>query len=366
MRQLVKIVAFSTLTFLSTYTTPSSACTGIMLKNADGTFVHGRTLEFALKIDTEVTFIPRNYSFTGNTPLGKGKTWKAKYAALGVIAFDNLALLDGFNEKGLSVGAFYFPGYAKYTDTTKENQLKSMSMSEFPNWLLTSFATVEEIKVAIAAEQALIAPTLIPGFPAVAQPFHYIVYDKSGKSIVIEPIDGRLKVHDNPLGVLTNSPSFDWHMTNLKNYLNLSVNDVKSVNFAGQELKPLGQGSGMLGLPGDFTPPSRFIRAAIYSQSAIPEKNADKGILKTFHILNNFDIPIGVSREKNQDKLYTDYTMLTVARDPQALKYYWKSYDDQAIRQVDMSQLDFNAKEVKKLSTAGKQTIIDATAKIKQ
>jgi len=121
----------------------------------------------------------------------------------------------------------------------------------------------------------------------------------------------------------------------------------------------------MLGLPGDFSPPSRFVRAAVFSATAIPEKDAEHGIYQVLHILNNFDIPVGVAREVADGVVHTDYTMLTVARDPQALKYYWKSYDDQSIRVVDMKDLDLSGKSLLLLSTKGKQTVLDVTKELK-
>jgi choloylglycine hydrolase len=345
--------------------TPTFACTGIMLKTADGSIVHGRTLEFGMYIDTDVVLVPRGYAFTGETPLGAGKTWTAKYAAVGAIAFGNLAILDGMNEKGLAVGAFYFPTFAEYTPTTSANQAISMSMADFPNWLLTNFETVGEIRAAIDAGQVAVAPTLLKGWPPEPQPFHYVIYDKTGASIVIEPIAGKLKVYDNPLGVMTNSPTFDWHMTNLRNYVALNPRNVPPVTIGNQTFRQLGQGSGMLGLPGDFTPPARFVRAAVFSATAIPETNAERGIFQVFHILNNFDIPVGVAREVDNGVIHTDYTMLTAARDPQALKYYWKSYDDQTIHVVGMKDLDLNAKNVVMVSTKSTQPVVDVTKNMK-
>ena len=121
----------------------------------------------------------------------------------------------------------------------------------------------------------------------------------------------------------------------------------------------------MLGLPGDFTPPSRFVRAAVFSAAAIPSSNADAGILQVFHILNNFDIPLGVARGR-EGIVHSDYTQFTVARDPQSLRYYYKTYNDQTIRMVDLRKFDLNAKEVKKLSTMGsKQPIVEMSAEAK-
>ena len=96
---------------------------------------------------------------------------------------------------------------------------------------------------------------------------------------MVEPVDGTLKVHDAPLGVMANAPTYDWHMTNLANCINLSVNDIESIKLGAQKISAFGAGGGLLGLPGDFTPPSRFVRAAIYSQSASPNATADDAVL---------------------------------------------------------------------------------------
>ncbi len=99
----------------------ASACTGILLKNADGSVVHGRTVEFGIPMSIDYAVVPRGYNFTGLTPMGDGKTWTSKYGALGAIVFGNLGIMDGLNEKGLAIGAFYFPTTAEYTPTTAVN-----------------------------------------------------------------------------------------------------------------------------------------------------------------------------------------------------------------------------------------------------
>ena len=340
------------------------ACTGIMLKNKDNTFVSGRTVEFGTYIESSIAVIPRQYSFVGQTPMGDGMKYTGKYAAVGVMAFKDLSLLDGINEKGLAVGAFYFPTFANYTQETAANQSKALSPGDFPNWLLTQFASVAEVRQAIENNEAVITPTVMAGWGSVPPPFHYVVYDKTGASIAIEPLNGKLVVSDNPLGVFTNSPTFDWHMTNLRNYISLTARNIPQITVDGQTFQEFGQGNGMTGLPGDFSPPSRFVRAAIFKLTAVPSKNADAGIEQVFHILNNFDIPMGIARAKENGVEAIDYTLLTIARDPQGLRYYYKSYDDQTLRMVDLNKFDLNAKDVKIVSTAGMQPIVDMSDKL--
>lgn len=112
--------------------TTAEACTGLMLRNSDGTVVHGRTVEFGIPLEMDYAVVPRGYQFVGQTPLGDGKTWTSKYGAAGVIVFGNLGIMDGINEKGLAIGAFYFPTEAKYTPTTAANRSSRCRRSTFP------------------------------------------------------------------------------------------------------------------------------------------------------------------------------------------------------------------------------------------
>lgn len=327
------------------------ACTGIKLRAKDGAIVHGRTLEFGVKVDTSIAVFPRGYAFQSTTPTGPGYSYNSKFAAVGAIAFGNMAILDGMNEMGLAVGTFYFPGYADYAVISPENQSKALSPIDFPNWIVCSFASVDEVKKAL--DSVVIAPTVIPQWGKTAPPpFHYIVYDKSGACLVIEPIGGKLVTYDNPIGTFTNSPTFDWHMTNLRNYINLTPFNVNPYKVDGLELAPFGQGAGLVGLPGDFTPPSRFVRAAIFSMTAVPSANADAAVFQAFHVLNQFDIPVGSAREKEKGVTAFDYTLITSVKNPQSLRYYFRTFDDQTIRFVDLRTFDLDAKVIKQASTS--------------
>lgn len=333
------------------------ACTGIQIKAKDGSFVNGRTIEFGMNLNLGGVFIPRSIKMQGTLPDGRtGLIYTTKYAAIGGGMFGEHAIADGINEKGLAIGSFYFPNYAGYTKVTAQNKNHGLSPTQFANWVLTQFATVDEVKYNISS--VVITPTIPKGWP-VLPPFHYVVYDKTGKSIVIEPIAGQLKVYDNPLGVMTNSPTFDWHMTNLSNYVNLSAINAPAVKVDGVKLQQFGEGSGLHGLPGDFTPPSRFVRAAVFSSSAIPSDNAEQAVFQTFHILNQFDIPLGSVRSISNKQIIPEYTLATVVRDLQNLKFYFRTFADQSIKMVNLNSFDFNGKEIKTFSMSGTQPVID-------
>lgn len=346
-----------TLLLSLTLIAPSAwACTGLMHKAKDGTVVNGRSVEFGVNLDIGGMFIPQGYAFKGTLPDGSaGLAYDAKYAVVGANTFGGSAIIDGVNEAGLSVGAFYFPGYAGYAELDSKNKKKGLSSVEYPNWLLTQFATIEEVKEHF--NKAVILETAPKGWGMVP-PFHYVVYDKSGKSVVIEPIDGQLIIHDNPIGVITNSPNFDWHMTNLGNYINLTPVGPPAVIVDGVKLQAFGSGAGLHGLPGDFTPPSRFVRAAVFSSAAVAAKNGQDAVLQVFHLLNQFDIPKGSVRDKNGKNTLVEYTLATSVKDPNKKRYFLRTYEDQTIKMLDLNDFDKHAPELVFIDVKGEQPIV--------
>ncbi len=357
--RLKQTIITSLISISAVITASAWACTGIALKAKDGTSINGRTVEFGMSLDLNAVVVPRNFAEHGTLPDGTtGMAYKTKYAAIGGAMFGSTDIADGMNEKGLSVGAFYFPDYAGYAAVTADNKSKALSPTEFPNWILTQFATVDEVREGI--KSAVIVATTPKGWP-VMPPFHYVVYDKTGKSIAIEPIDGKLVVSDNLIGTFTNSPDFNWHTTNLANYINLSPINIPVKKIDGLTLQQFGQGSGLHGLPGDFTPPSRFVRAALFSTTAVPASNSSQAVLSAFHILNQFDIPVGAVRQQQNGQVANEYTLATTVKDPNALKYYFKTYDDQTIKVIDFAAFDLDAPTIKNISMKGAQTIIDVS-----
>jgi linear amide C-N hydrolase (choloylglycine hydrolase family) len=143
-------------------------------------------------------------------------------------------------------------------------------------------------------------------------------------------------------------------------YVNLSMTNVPPVQLGPVKLEPFGQGSGMLGLPGDFTPPSRFVRAAAFSQSVFPSKTGHDAILEAFHILNQFDIPKGAARERQKDEhgnILADYTTWTAASDLKAKQFYFRTYDNSEIRMVDLMKMNIGGKDIVKMSIEGDEAI---------
>ncbi|WP_226581119.1 linear amide C-N hydrolase [Acuticoccus sediminis] len=336
----------------------AQACTGIRLVADDKSVVRARTMEFGTETHSNVILVPRGYARTATAPdNAKGKSWTAKYASVGMNMLGLPLVIDGFNEKGLSIGLFYFPGYAQYQDYAAVDQDKAIAPWELGTYILDNFATLDEVKAGLSE---VVVPNVEFAAWKFVPPVHYIVMDPSGTSIVIEYVNGTLNVHDNPIGVITNSPTFDWHMTNLNNFVNLGLENVPPNKLGSMTFNGFGQGTGLLGMPGDFTPPSRFVRAAIFSYGVLGSETSDDAVLEAFHILNNFDIPKGVARDGEKDEdgnVIADYTQWTGASDLSKLRYFVRTYDNSAIRFVDMTKETLDAADIKVWPVEGDEAV---------
>ncbi len=310
------------------------ACTGIRLIAKDGTVVVARTLEFGADLESKVGVFPAGTSIVGVLPNNAaGISFTTKYGIVGANAFGLPMVVDGLNDRGLYVGEFFFPGSAQYANVTPENASRAMAGYQYAMWILGNFATVAEVKAAY--DRVVLAPTVVPQL-GMAPPVHFRIVDKTGAAVAVEPIGGRLVIYDDPFGVLTNSPTFDWHMTNLNNYAGLSAMNRSPLTLQGYTLNGFGQGSGFYGLPGDFTPPSRFVRAVAFQAAAVQPATAADGVQQVFHILNNFDIPVGAVRDEVNGKTIDEWTLWTSAEDLTNLQFYFRTFNDQSLRSVDV------------------------------
>jgi choloylglycine hydrolase len=335
------------------WTSAAQSCTSFLLTAKDGSKVYGRTLEFGVDMKSQVTLLPRGYVMAGSLPNGeKGKRWTSRYAALGMNGFGLPIMIDGFNEKGLAGGMLFFPGYAKFVPATDAPKVKAIGSWEFLAWALTNYASVAEVKQAIAAGEVVIADTVQSDL-GIAPPLHYTLHDRSGASVVIEPVDGKLVMTDNPYTVLTNSPEISWHTTNLRNYTTITPRFPQPITMMGQTLTPFSTGAGMRGLPGDQSSPDRYVQAVALVVTLQTPVNADESVQNAEHILNHFDIPNGSTGEYSGIKGQGSFeiTYWTAISDLSNLRFYFKTYDNQHLRYVNMHDFDLNAKAVKYVPT---------------
>lgn len=324
----------------------SIACTGIKLIAKDGSVVYGRTMEWgSFDLGSRVAIIPRGYSFTGLTPDGlNGKVYKSKYGVVGLDMIGTDYIGDGMNEKGLSIGMFYHPDFAEYQEYLPSEASNTLTVFDITNYILTQFATVDEVKTGM--QDVRVVGVVEKAIAMIVQG-HWMVTDASGASIVIEYTKSELKIYDAPLGVITNSPNYDWHLTNLSNYINLSQTSFPAKQISGIEVKQIGAGSGMLGLPGDNTPPSRFIRAAAWTQTARDLPDAKETIYELFRILDNFNLPQGPGAaegagESNSDDLMRSSTIWTTAWNLSDLTLNYHTQHNRRVRKLDLKEIDFS------------------------
>jgi choloylglycine hydrolase len=346
-------------------------CTTLLITAKDGAVVSGRTMEFGFDVGSDVMVIPAGTPMTGTLPKGTGISYKTTHGMIGANGLGFPVIIDGINDAGLYFSAHYFPGYADYAQVTDTNASSAMAPYEFGNWVLGTCATLEEVRDNI--RDIVLVNTVVEALGG-PPPLHFIVRDRFGKSLVIEPLQGALKLDDNPVGVMTNSPTFDWHLTNLINYRSLTAENVGDVVLGGGFTLPLfGQGSGMFGLPGDATPPSRLVRAVAYSQTAVPVETAADAVLQVFHIMNAFDIPVGSVSDTHEEAdpidkdavkkiVHNDYTVWTTVADLANCRFYYRTYNDQSIRVVDLKKALAAARgDVRFIVMDSKQPVIDAS-----
>jgi choloylglycine hydrolase len=339
-----------------------SACTGIILRSMDGVTVPARTMEFGFDIQSNIAVVPAGTKITTLAwdDNNEGFSYEVKYGFGGANCLGKPIVVDGVNEMGLYFGAFYFAGNAKFEALNDQNRERAISSEELGNWILSQYATVKELKAGLP-QKAIVGSYIdvIDGFA----PFHYAVTDATGASVVIEYTQEGLTIHDNKVNVVTNDPTYSWHQTNLQNFVGLSPVNREEITVGSLKLRPFGQGTGLFGLPGDHSSPSRFVRAAAFTNTALPSEDAEEAVFNVFHILNTFDIPKGSIREPSGLEL-TDYTIWTSAADTHSATYYYKTYKTQAVESVNIREAVASLKAPKVISMESGFIVRDRTGEL--
>jgi len=322
----------------------ANACTGITLKAEDGSVVYGRTLEWgAFDLHSKIAIVPRGYKFETIIPKhGKGIVYETKYGFVGLNYAGKKSVVDGINEKGLAFGAFYHPGnYCQYPKFQEKNRKKSMTVIDFMPYLLGMAKDVAEAKKIL--KEVFVVEFEDDKFPESGA--HLMIVDAKGNKIVVEWSHGKVKIFDAPLGVITNAPTYDWHLTNLNNYLGLSQTPNSPKKISGLNFRPVGAGSGFIGLPGDFTPPSRFIRAVAFSQTARKTPDSKEAIYELFRILDNFNVGLGNAEgsehAKGKINMMRSATVWTTGYDLKDKVLYYHTQHNRRLRKVDLKKIDF-------------------------
>jgi len=320
---------------------PALACTDARIVAEDGSVLTARTMEFGPPLESRLVVRPRGTKLVSPAPNdAKGLNWTAKYGYAYMDGFKLDGVTDGLNEAGLGFGALYLPGHTTYETVAPADNAKAVSNVKFGAWVLSQFATVDEVKAALSSVRVWGEPVAALGDTPV--PVHFVIHDANSKSLVLEWVDGKVTVHDNTVGVVTNSPTYDWHMTNLRNYVNVTPVDPKPVKIGGITYAATGQGAGLLGIPGDPTPASRLVQTAAALHFATKPKNAAQALVLAQKLMNRVDIPSGLIRDFGSGERYDDMTQWVVFRDHANKVYYYRTYEDMTLRALDLKKVDLS------------------------
>lgn len=271
-------------------------CTSLLLKDLSGSVYAGRTLELPVELPYLVAFLPKGTKLSSKAGDHAPLNYDCQYDVFGIVvpngSADDLKVVEGLNDAGLNFSLLAFSETHGPNDTFAAD-VPVLSAIDLGAWMLARFSTVAEVKAALEEQSVLVDPLAALG--GVVPPFHYTVHDRTGASIVIEFFDGARHVFDNPTGVMTNSPRFDWHLTNLNNYTHLSNVDHSNATLLGQDFIQPDSGIATVTLPSSDTAVDRFVRAVYYANFSEKTDGQDATIRQLGHVMNKFDRPKGAS-----------------------------------------------------------------------
>jgi penicillin V acylase-like amidase (Ntn superfamily) len=318
-------------------------CTNFALLDADPNSafaISARTMDFNVQLDAKAVVVPRGQRFPATAPTQFPLSWQARYGytAMNCTLGPASASADGINEKGLSAGALWLADVGYPDASTATEQCPALYCVDVCDWILGNFADLDTLEQALG-RMTVIAATGID--PSLDIRLHWIATDSSGNSLIIEYVDGKLLKSHSKNGVMTNTPPYPWHLNNLVNFLPLSLdNSTNTLPGWGEEVN----GSGLLGMPGDYVSPNRFIRAWYLRQSshAYPPKSLDEAVGLAARILQNCAMPIGSARMQTQPAgSEFEYTQFGVIRDHRAPGYYFFTQFNNNLFYIDLARVDF-------------------------
>lgn len=330
-------------------------CTALLFRSAEGDAFAGRTMELSTELPYVVTSIPKGRQFASKVDGHEPLHFTTRFGILAIAVpnetIEDLKILEGLNEKGLTLSVLAFGGASGPRDNTARTRAM-LAAVDMGAWILGLCDSAASVKEALS-RRAITLTSLAPLHGAVS-PFHFIVHDAAGKSLVIEFSGEKQNLYDNPVGVMTNGPEFGWHLTNLGNYTFLNNKDQSTGQFGEFQVAQPDAGIATSGLPASNTSVGRFVRAAYYATYAEKPTN-DKAIRTLAHIMNNFDRPKGItinstslsglniegmsSGDDGDDEALSEYTSWTVLADLARRQIYIRTYDALNFVRLDLDRL---------------------------
>lgn len=320
-------------------------CTAATYRTDD--FYMGRTLDYEFSYGEEITVMPRNFPLSFRHGGGTDR----HYAIIGMahVADGYPMYYDAVNEKGLGMAGLNFAASARYSEP--EDGKQNVAQFEFIPWVLSQFASLGQARSAIEKIN-LVGTTYDSRYPAAKM--HWIIADKSG-AITIEPTESGLKIYDNAPGVLTNEPPFDMQLFNLNNYMRLSPKQPENSFSDVLDLGTYSRGMGGLGLPGDLSSMSRFVRAAFTKLNSLSGSGEAESVGQFFHILGSVEQVRGCC-EVAQDKY--EITIYTSCFNADKGVYYYTTYNNRRITAVDMHRENLDSDSLARYPMLDKEDVL--------
>lgn len=318
----------------------TTACSDIGIRAKDGTVVIGRSMDIDFGLIPGIYIEPSGMIKQGKLPAvckGEGMEWTNKHNVIVIRPMQSsleFISVDGINDAGLNAASLYMPGYTVYEDVSGAKCRHTISQLEVIGYVLSNFENVKQIREVLETNK----------FPYIwgikvfgmVQPGHYTFSDRSGDSIVLEYSAAGRKYYNNTLGVMTNSPTFDWHLWNMKRYAYMfqPTTNKKTAYYDGQnQLHSIGidKNSALSGLPGDFSSPTRFVRASVLKHKAYQADSGKDAVVLAFHLLGSVELQKGAVQGRWGFKQYTFWQM---ASDLKNNCVYFRSHGSLSIQKI--------------------------------
>ncbi len=319
-------------------------CTAISYKN--GAHYFGRNLDLEYSYNESVAVTPRNYPLS----FRRMPTISTHYALIGMAYVQNSYPLyyDAVNEKGLGMAGLSFWDYAHYSE--EKQGTDNITPFEFIPWVLAQCSDIKEARK-LLSHLNLVNISFSEELPL--SPLHWIISDKEN-SLVVESTKDGLKIYDNPLGVLTNNPPFEYQLMNLNNYMGITNQPVQNTFAPEIQMNPYSRGMGGIGLPGDLSSQSRFVKAAFVKENSKSGKTEEENVSQFFHILDSVAHPRG-SVDLGGGKY--EITVYSSCCNTEKGIYYYTTYKNRQITAVDMHREDLDSSELVSYPLETKQQI---------
>ena len=311
-------------------------CTGVRFSDEEGNMYFGRNLDWSFSYGESILATPRGYHYD-NVFGASGKATPNAVIGVGVVMADRPMYFDCANEHGLAIAGLNFPGYAEFVHEPVEGT-DNVATFEFPLWVARNFDSVDEVEEAL--KNVTLVSQIVPGQQESL--LHWIIGD-SERSIVVEQMADGMHVHHDDVDVLTNQPTFGFHMENLRNYMCVGNEMAEPATWGKASLSAWGAGVSMHGIPGDVSSPSRFVRVA-YANTHYPQQEGEAAnVSRLFHTLGSVQMVDGMAKMGNGQ---FERTLFTSGYSYKTNTYYMNTYDDPAIRSYAMADFDMDSSEL--------------------